>query len=1168
MELASGKINVELSLSMQFVQMRAEAEKKAANSDIVGVEHYFLGLLKLAELKADELVNAPDFIMNSMNEDIEKIRGMFTASQIDTTRTRGFLRYMIASASEFDEDALEKCFIVAQNNAKDRHAKEIWAQDMLSAIMDYPVDRILQVCPLQRDGKIVFAEGKSVEEATKDEMSKAFLPELTDRIRKMRAQLLSTVFGQDHVVHAFTEGMFAAEVLAASDEKRKRPRAIFVFAGPPGVGKTFLAEQASDALNIPYKRFDMSSFADHQAYMALVGFEKSYHGAKPGTLTRFVKENPHCILLFDEIEKAHLNTINLFLQILDSGRLNDRYKDEDVCFRDTIIIFTSNACKTLYEGAAKENAAGVPRKTILNALETEINPQTGKPFFPPTITSRMATGWPLLFNHLQAHHLEKISSSEFSRFCSLFETQYEIKVSFDRLVPTALLFQEGGGVDARTLRAQTELFFKNEIFKVCRLWGENHFAKALEQIKSIRYSVEADKFSSDVRPFFECNEKPEILLYCSRDFANRCKNALPGYMFYHTQSISQAMSILGEKDIRLVLIDLSVKSNEVYNSGLMCSGLIKKEYSILLKDAEGAFDYTTMSAGAIHDGTHLFKDIHECLPELPVYLLETERFPIDSELEMSFVCAGVRGKMPIPKDDFSVFEDILSTVSRELYVQSMALRMKNESKALYFDTSPKLSADKTEVNIRIRDFTVKRALAADDMDSILDDVQKPDVRFADVIGAQDAKDELRFFIDYLKNPKRFTAQGVKPPKGVLLYGPPGTGKTMLAKAMAGESNVTFIPCVATGFVTKYQGSGPEAIRMLFRRARRYAPAVVFIDEIDAIGRKRGQSNSGHGEEMALNALLAEMDGFFVDPKRPVFVMAATNFDVEEGQGGMGVVDPALARRFDCKILVDLPTEDEREQFIRVSLQKLQSHIVTEDMIRRLARSSTGMSLANLTAVMEAANRMVLKEQSILDDSSLDEAYESTRYGAKKDWGYEYLERVARHESGHALIGYLSGEKPTYLTVVARGDHGGYMEHQSAEKDMLLTRDELRGRIRTSLGGRAAEIVYYGENDGISTGAVGDLTKASRIAHAMISRYGMDPELGLCSLEEDSKVSDSVKARINSMLNDELNQAIRIIRDNRSVVDALVEELMKKNKLSEQEIRRIIDSAMCEVTQGI
>lgn len=253
MELAQGGIDFELSLTMQFVQMRADAEVKAAHSNYVGIEHFFLGLLKLAELRADDLFNAPDFIIKTMSEDISMISGMFAAAQIDTSRTRALLRYMGRSSTTSDEESLEKCCIIAMNNAKDRHATAIWAQDMLSAIMGNPTDMILQVCPVQCDGKIAFAEETPIENTSADEMSKEFLPNLTNRIRKMRVQLLSNVFGQDHVVHAFAEGMFAAEVLAASDEKRKRPRAIFVFAGPPGVGKTFLAEQAAEALSIPYK---------------------------------------------------------------------------------------------------------------------------------------------------------------------------------------------------------------------------------------------------------------------------------------------------------------------------------------------------------------------------------------------------------------------------------------------------------------------------------------------------------------------------------------------------------------------------------------------------------------------------------------------------------------------------------------------------------------------------------------------------------------------------------------------------------------------------------------------------------------------------------------------------------------------------------------------------
>ena len=336
----------------------------------------------------------------------------------------------------------------------------------------------------------------------------------------------------------------------------------------------------------------------------------------------------------------------------------------------------------------------------------------------------------------------------------------------------------------------------------------------------------------------------------------------------------------------------------------------------------------------------------------------------------------------------------------------------------------------------MRDLSLKRALSAEDAGEVLDDVEKPSVRFADVIGAGDAKDELTFFVDFLKNPKSFAARGLKPPKGVLLYGPPGTGKTMLAKAMAGESNVAFIPAVGSAFVTKYQGSGPEAVRALFRRARRYAPAIIFIDELDAVGRSRGNTPagmSGHEEEMALNALLAEMDGFTVDLKRPVFVLAATNFDTEEGQGGIGVIDAALARRFDRRIRVDLPNKENRRQYLQVMLKKHKGSEVTEDMIETLAGRSAGLSLANLASVLELAARMAAKQNCALNNAILDEAFELTRHGEKKDWGKDYIERVARHESGHAYLCFAAGSTPSYLTIEARGGHGGYMEHADAGK---------------------------------------------------------------------------------------------------------------------------------------
>ena len=232
--------------------------------------------------------------------------------------------------------------------------------------------------------------------------------------------------------------------------------------------------------------------------------------------------------------------------------------------------------------------------------------------------------------------------------------------------------------------------------------------------------------------------------------------------------------------------------------------------------------------------------------------------------------------------------------------------------------------------------------------------------------------------------------------------------------------------------------------------------------------------------------------------------------------------------------------------------------MSDEMIRRTAQRSTGMSPANLTGVLEQASRMAVKAGKPMDDAMLDEAYELTRHGAKKDWGYEYLERVARHESGHALLCWLGGNTPAYLTIVARGDHGGYMEHSSRDMGPLSTKEEMIHRIRTSLGGRAAELVYYGEKQGISTGASGDLEQATRVAAAMLCAYGMDGEFGLMAMDLRDALNDpEVRKKVNEMLRQEMEKTVEIIRSNRGRMDRMVDALMQKNRLTGEEMEALL-----------
>ena len=435
-----------LSYSLKFAILRADAEAQYSHCTDPGIEYWFLGILKLSELTAKDAFRLPESDLKTIDEDISAVRELLRENGVDSGLLRGRLRHSLKHGAKSDPASIDKYMGQASEAAGKRGQKEVWAIDLLRVLLETPTDTLKEFLPekpRKNDKPEPAAGAAPVKESKKDaapvaETGRDFLPALTDKVRRMRAVLLNTVQGQDHVVHAFTEGMFAAEVLAAADEKRVRPRAIFAFVGPPGVGKTFLAEQAAQTLGLPYQRFDMSTYADHQSYTGLVGFEPSYKDAKEGLLTGFVKKNPRSILLFDEIEKAHLNTVQLFLQILDAGHLADRFLSEDVSFKDTIIIFTSNAGKSLYEGEARQNAAGVPRKVILNALETEKDPRTGQPFFPPAITSRLATGWPLLFNHLEPDDLEVISRRESDRLCALFKKQYDLEVTLDPVISTAL----------------------------------------------------------------------------------------------------------------------------------------------------------------------------------------------------------------------------------------------------------------------------------------------------------------------------------------------------------------------------------------------------------------------------------------------------------------------------------------------------------------------------------------------------------------------------------------------------------------------------------------------------------------------------------------------------------------------------------------------------------
>ena len=946
------------------------------------------------------------------------------------------------------------------------------------------------------------------------------LADLVEKVKKAQNELLKDIFGQDAAVNAFIGGYFNAEFNRITATKTKQPRGVFLFAGPPGVGKTFLAEKSAEVLNLPFRRFDMSEYSDKESNFEFAGSDKVYKNGSEGNVTGFVAKNPNAVILFDEIEKAHLNIIHLFLQIIDAGRLRDNYTDEEVSFADTIIIFTTNAGKQLYEDDAVGKLSSIAKKTITKALGADINPVTGAPMFPQAIISRLAANNVVMMDKMSAFNLEKIARNQIEDAVNNFSKNTGIDIKVDDRVYSAIMFAEGGAADARTVKGKAKTFLARELYETLRLADDS--AVDVRKLKEIDFTIELPKDGA-ARELFVNDEQPAVLVFAEDDIASSF--AAKGIDVYSTTDATYAFEILKTRPISLILTDITV-------------GLLKYDEKVMnIEDMRGK-------------GYDFLSGVLASFSETPCYLIQNPEKRIGNDEMLTFTGMGVRGEFEVPSSA-AAFKKRVTFECEKLHRQKSMLSLAKSNRVLSFDTRQTVSADGDKITIALYDFRLALSLDAEDNSHVLTGARKPTTKFDDVIGAADAKGELRYFVEYLKNPERFMGRGVKAPRGVLLYGPPGTGKTMLAKAMAGESDVTFISAEGNEFLKRYVGEGPQAVHELFRSARKYAPCILFIDEIDAIGVSRNASAS-EGAAATLTSFLTEMDGFRTDPKKPVFVLAATNSSLDENSPRS--LDGALLRRFDRRILIDLPNLDDREKYLRLSVERHPIIGISEEEIRSIARRSVSMSLADLESVVELAMRDCIKASlDLVDDHAFDEAFEAYRSGDKKKWDEETVLRTARHESGHAVISLLAGNCPSYLTIVSRGDFGGYMQKDDVEK-FGYTRKELLDEIRVCLGGRAAELVCYGDEDGVTTGPSSDLRQATYLAKRLVGTYGMDEDFGLAVMDEADFKDKETRAKINEILKGELQKAVELISENRILLDRMVTELLAKNHLSADEIK--------------
>ena len=449
------------------------------------------------------------------------------------------------------------------------------------------------------------------------------------------------------------------------------------------------------------------------------------------------------------------------------------------------------------------------------------------------------------------------------------------------------------------------------------------------------------------------------------------------------------------------------------------------------------------------------------------------------------------------------------------------------------------------------------------------------IKFSDVAGEDEAKEILTEIVDFLHNPKKYTEIGARMPKGALLVGPPGTGKTLLAKAVAGEANVPFFSISGSEFVEMFVGMGAAKVRDLFKQANEKAPCIVFIDEIDTIGKKRdGGGLSGNDErEQTLNQLLSEMDGF--DGRKGVIILAATNRPDS--------LDPALLRpgRFDRRVPVELPDMQGREEILRLHAKKIKiSDNVDFGAVARLASGASGAELANM--INEAALRAVRDGRKFVCQADLEESVEVVIAGyQKKNKILTDKEKliVAYHETGHALVAAMQTHSApvTKITIIPRTSGAlGYTMQVDEDEHNLMSREELDNRIATFTGGRVAEDLVF---HSITTGAANDIEQATKLARAMISRFGMSDDFGMVAFETVTNqylggdvalmCSDSTSARIDAMVvalvKRGYEKAVGIISKNMPKLHELAKYLYEKETITGEEFMEILSRKPEELT---
>lgn len=919
--------------------------------------------------------------------------------------------------------------------------------------------------------------------------------------------LKSKIKGQRYAIYNFQEAIF--EALTVKDERHKGPTIAALLSGLPGVGKTQIVQYTAEYLGLPYRRFNMSSYSDkEESLFNFKGINESYKAARRGDVTQFVDENPNAVILFDEVDKAHTNVLNCMLQILDEGRLEDGFTRKKVSFKNTIIFMTTNVGADLFQDPTQYNYATLAKEKILNSLRNECSPVTGYPCFSTAIVSRFAQGRIIPFNRLDGQTLCEISRARAQELIDVFKGRYpDVDLQCDvELLAKTLLLEKGNNADARNMTGEVEHFFGTHLFDVMQKYEER--GRDFSKLKGVRFDFKYKDNGEYIEKMFFSDDKHKVAVFCGEEEKSLFDDCT---------------------ELDLTFVSFEEKVSSIEYDGVIVSGNLKKNKR----------------------GLEFFRKTKEN-DYIPVHMFTTDENSDEIDMKI-FHCEGAESVfMP---NEGKTFTEWRSDIAKKLAFAKSLLELARANMVLKNDTICINEEDDEGIILRVDtvNYRLERAVYAEDENAVTNMREIPYTRLSDVIGVDAALNEICELIKEVKNYKNCIRKGRRVPRGALLHGVPGCGKTLIAKAVAGECGLPIFHRNAATLYDQYVGGTQKEIQKLFEQARRYAPSIIFLDEVDAIAKARGSYQASVSSELALNTLLSEMDGFTRDEKRPVFVIAATNFDPTHEKTAL---DKAFIRRFDRRINVGLPDAKGRLDILQFYLKKYSVDIPDASLTTIVDRSQ-GKSPADLVQIVDLALR--LAENDDVTIAHLEEAFETVVFGDKKKWNVDVMKKTSYHEAGHALIACLTGKTPTFVTNISRGNYGGYMQSENGEERLDYTRQDILDKICVSFAGRAAEQMIYGVN-GLTTGAGSDLKHARELAYMLLNDYAMDEDflLGMGDVQSET-TKQMFDSKANLLLKEQYARATNLLQKNKGMLDKLADALMQEHSLNARRINEVLQA---------